>query len=111
MANPEQLTWPKIWDEATRKYIQELQNHEDKHKHWFHDKKNIEDTLPVIKTLDAFKGEIERQRKLFGKVQDNASTVLDSMVAIAQPLDMLMSQAGAIAGMVRVRPRGAECRP
>jgi len=105
MAEPVQLTWPKIWEDAVRIYREQRQAAKKAHEHWYNknskNKKESQETPPEMRNLDAFMAEIENQRKKFQGVEDKSSIVLDSMVAIAKPLDLLMGQAGDIAGMVR----------
>jgi glucan-binding YG repeat protein len=104
MAKPGQSTWPKIWDDATRKYLAERELVEKAHEHWYNKnkiKKETQETPPEMRDLNAFMAELENQRKKFNVVTSGSSLILDSMAAIAAPLDLLMSQAGAIAGAVR----------
>jgi glucan-binding YG repeat protein len=104
MAKPAQLTWPKVWDDATRKYLAQRELAEKAHDHWYKKnkiKKESQETPPEMRNLGAFMAELENQRKQFQGVQDGSSIILDSMAAIAAPLDLLMCQAGDIAGAVR----------
>lgn len=104
MAEPAQLSWPKIWDDATRKYLAERDLAEKAHEHWYNKnqvKKEAQETPSEMRSLATFMAELENQRKKFQGVEKNASIVLDSMAAVAKPLDLLMHQAGDIAGMVR----------
>ncbi len=104
MAKPAQATWPKVWEDATRKYLAQRELAEKAHEHWYNKnkaKKVSQETPPEMKSLDAFMAELGKQRKKFQGVEEKSSIVLDAMAAMAQPLDLLMSQAGDIAGVVR----------
>lgn len=104
MAKAAQLTWPKVWDDATRKYLSERELAERANEHWYKKnkiRKDAQETPPEMRNLGAFMAELENQRKKFGVVADSSSMVLDSMAAIAAPLDLLMSQASDIAGAVK----------
>lgn len=103
MAVPAPYIWPKVWDEATRKYLAERELAEKAHEHWYNKKRPNKDAQgipPEMRDLGTFMAELEDQRKKFIGVADGSSIILDSMAAIAKPLHLLMSQAGDIAGMV-----------
>jgi hypothetical protein len=79
-AKPAQPTWPKVWGDATRKYLDQRQLAEKAHEHLYNkssnNRKESQETPPEMKNLGAFMAEIENQRMKFQGVEDKSSTVL-----------------------------------
>ena len=99
MAELEPLKWPKILAEATKQYSDDLQVSRKKRQSWFvHVEEDSSVELPDIKDFDAFKAEMENQRKKFGDVASN--NVLKAMLEVGEPLKILMDRAGPILGKV-----------